>query len=381
MRHHRSFLRIRLLLLILHLYVGWRLIPDLAVGTIGSALLGAYLVASALLIPLVVRVTWLNGRWLAWPVAIMTGLFSFLLGFTLVRDVVLGVWAVAGSPSTAILTSSAWLVLVATLMLAGYALWQGRRLPPVVEVDVALETLPAGLDGFTIVQLSDLHIGPTIKGGHLRRIIERTNALSPDLVAITGDLTDGRVDELMPELESLSRIEARHGTFCVTGNHEYYSEAEAWVAAFRRLGLRVLVNEFALLEHDTDQLAVAGITDLTAGYYVDRHRSDPTQAAEGMPQGIPRILLAHQPNSAPAAALSGFDLQLSGHTHGGQIWPWSLLARRANRFLAGLGREGRMWVYTSRGTGYWGPPMRLGAPSEITRIRLRQAEGASIAQT
>nr|WP_286009657.1 metallophosphoesterase [Salinicola sp. S1-1-2] len=304
----------------------------------------------------------------------MTGAFSFLLGATLLRDVALIAWRVAGPLPSDLACRSAWVALGVALVVSCYAVWQARRLPRTREVDVPLRGLPAPLEGFSIVQLSDLHVGPTIKGRHLQRIVARTNALSPDLVAITGDLTDGRVDELADDVAPLAALEAVHGVFCVTGNHEYYSEAEAWVGALRRLGLQVLVNEATLLERDGARLAVAGITDLSAGYYVPAHRSDPVQAAREIPAGVATVLLAHQPNSAPAAAEAGFDLQLSGHTHGGQIWPWSLLAKRANRFLAGLHREGEMWVYTSRGTGYWGPPMRFGAPAEITRLRLCRAE-------
>ncbi|WP_223162126.1 metallophosphoesterase [Salinicola halophyticus] len=373
MRHHRSFLRLRLLLLVLHGYIGWRLLPDLSAGVWGWLVGGGYLLASAIMIPLVVRVTWLNGRWLAWPVALMAGVFSFLLQLTLLRDILLVGWSLVAALSALTVHVSVWVVLAATLLLSGYALWQARRVPRTVEISVPLADLPPALEGFVIVQLSDLHVGPTIKRNHLQRIVERVNSLAPDLVAITGDLTDGRVAELENDVAPLASLNARHGTFCVTGNHEYYSEAEAWIAAFRRLGMRVLINESDYVEHDGAALAVAGITDLSAGYYVASHRSDPAAAARDIPTGMTRILLAHQPNSAPQAAEAGFDLQLSGHTHGGQLWPWSLLARRANRFLAGLGKEGRMWIYTSRGTGYWGPPMRFGAPAEITRIRLTAA--------
>lgn len=373
MRHHRTFLRLRLILLVLHAYVGWRLLPELATGAIGWLIGSGYLLASAVLIPLVVRVTWLNGRWLAWPVALMTGVFSFLLQLTLLRDVVLTAWRLAAAPSDLTFMLSAWGVVVGAGVLSVYALWEARRVPRTVEVTVPLVDLPSALEGFVIVQLSDLHVGPTIKRRHLQRIVDRTNALTPDLIAITGDLTDGRVEELEGEIAPLAGLSARHGTVCVTGNHEYYSEAEAWVEAFRRADLRVLLNEFERVEHDGATLVVAGITDASAGHYVSAHRSDPVLAAKGIPPGVTRVLLAHQPNSAPQAAEAGFDLQLSGHTHGGQMFPWNFLARRANRFLTGLGREGKMWVYTSRGTGYWGPPMRFGAPAEITRIRLTAA--------
>lgn len=376
MRHHRSFLRLRLVLLVLHGYVGWRLLSGLSLGVWSNIVGAGYLLTSALLMPWVVRVTWLNGRWFAWPVAVMTGVFSFLLLLTLARDILLATWHVATATTALLVAGSAWGVLIATSVLSIYAVWQARRVPRVVDVSVPLVGLPAALEGLSIVQLSDLHIGPTIKRKHLQRIVERVNSLTPDLVAITGDLTDGRVAELEGDLAPLANLNSLHGTFCVTGNHEYYSEAEAWAAAFERLGMRVLINECDIVEHDEAVLAVAGITDLSAGYYVPKHRSDPVLAARDIPLGATRLLLAHRPNSAPVAAEAGFDLQLSGHTHGGQIWPWSLLARRANRFLAGLGKEGRMWVYTSRGAGYWGPPMRFGAPSEITRLRLCRAPEA-----
>ncbi|WP_282235333.1 metallophosphoesterase [Salinicola endophyticus] len=374
MRHSRFVMRLRFWLVLLHVYIGWRLLPDLDLALPGAALAWGYLALSALTLPWVLRVSWLNGRWFAWPISLMTGAFSFLLVLTLARDLLLLVLLLMPLAFGAWREASAWGVVVATLGLSLYALWQARRVPRVVEVRVPLAGLPSALVDFRIVQLSDLHVGPTIKRRQLARYVARANALGPDLVAITGDLTDGRVDELAPELEPLRGLAARHGVFCVTGNHEYYSEAAAWTRAFEQLGLKVLVNAATLITHEGAQLAVAGITDLTAGHYLEAHRSDPQRAAAGLPEAVPRVLLAHQPNSAPAAARAGFDLQLSGHTHGGQLWPWSLAARRANRFLAGLGREGRMWVYTSRGTGYWGPPMRFGAPAEITLIRLQRAD-------
>ncbi|WP_110664867.1 metallophosphoesterase [Salinicola halophilus] len=371
-RHHRFFLRIRLIVLLLHLYIGIRLLPGLMLPMWGAILASAYLALSAISLPLVMRVNWLNDRWLAWPIAVMTGAFSFLLWSTVLRDLVLLV--ALALPVANLSAPSAWIAIGTTLALSAWSLYQARRVPRVVEVSVPIAQLARELEGFSIVQLSDLHVGPTIKRGHLAAIVRRVNSLDADMVAITGDMTDGRVNELEAEIAPLAELTSRHGTFGVTGNHEYYSEAEAWVEAFRRAGVKMLVNEATLLEHHGATLAIAGVPDLSAGYYVAAHRSDPAAAAAAIPEAVPRVLLAHQPNSAPAAAKAGFDLQLSGHTHGGQIWPWTVLARRANRFLAGLGREEQMWVYTSRGTGYWGPPMRFGAPAEITRIRLRRAD-------
>ena len=171
-------------------------------------------------------------------------------------------------------------------------------------------------------------------------------------------------------------LRSREGSFFVTGNHEYYSGAAAWIAELRRLGLTVLANQHVTIRRGEATLVVAGVNDFSAGHF-DRHGgSDPAQALAGSPPAAVRLLLAHQPRSAEAAEAAGFDLQLSGHTHGGQFLPWNFLVRLQQPFTAGLKRWRRMWVYTSRGTGYWGPPKRFGAPSEITLLRLVAARPA-----
>jgi predicted MPP superfamily phosphohydrolase len=191
------------------------------------------------------------------------------------------------------------------------------------------------------------------------------------MVAVTGDLVDGSVRELSAHVAPLAELQSRHGTFFVTGNHEYYSGAAPWVAELRRLGLRVLMNEHVVVRHEGAEMVVAGVTDFGAHHFDPAQRSDPQAALAGAPSAAgPRVLLAHQPRSAEAAERAGFDLQLSGHTHGGQFWPWNLFVPLQQPFTAGLNRLRRLWVYTSRGTGYWGPPKRFGAPSEITRLRL-----------
>jgi predicted MPP superfamily phosphohydrolase len=165
----------------------------------------------------------------------------------------------------------------------------------------------------------------------------------------------------------------------VTGNHEYASGADAWVAEFRRIGLRVLMNEHVVIQHNDAQVVIAGVTDYSAGRHDPAHRSDPARALAGAPLDVRiKVLLAHQPRSAEAASDAGFTLQLSGHTHGGQFFPWNLFVRLQQPFTAGLARWDGLWVYTSRGTGYWGPPKRLGAPSEITRLRLVAGSGTGI---
>jgi predicted MPP superfamily phosphohydrolase len=217
-------------------------------------------------------------------------------------------------------------------------------------------------------------VGATIKRRYVEAIVEAVNELDADIVAVTGDVVDGSVEELSSHTEPLSKLKGRHGAFFVTGNHEYYSGAHAWIAEFRRLGLKVLLNEHVVVTHRGTPVVVAGVTDYSSHHITDEHRSDPAAAIAGAPSGAAaRILLAHQPRSAAAAAAVGFDLQLSGHTHGGQFWPWNLFVRLQQPFTAGLHRLNRLWVYVSRGTGYWGPPNRMGIPSEITLLRLVRA--------
>jgi predicted MPP superfamily phosphohydrolase len=219
-----------------------------------------------------------------------------------------------------------------------------------------------------------VHVGPTIKRDFVEGVVARVNGLKADLIAVTGDLVDGSVKDLSRHTAPLAGLSARHGAYFVTGNHEYYSGERAWSAEIRRLGLRVLKNEHVVLEHNGESLVLAGVTDLSAHHFDAAENSDPVAAIRGAPAHAgAKILLAHQPNSAPAAAGAGFDVQISGHTHGGQFWPWNLFVGFFQPFTGGLYRLKNLWVYVSRGTGYWGPPNRFGVPSEITHIRLMPA--------
>jgi predicted MPP superfamily phosphohydrolase len=211
--------------------------------------------------------------------------------------------------------------------------------------------------------------------------VEKVNALNADMVAITGDLVDGSVSELLDHVAPLQSLTSTHGTFFVTGNHEYYSGAHGWIDALRALGVKVLMNEHVVLHHSVDEqdpeqamMVVAGVTDYSAHHFDEAHRSSPELAMSGAPvHAAFKLLLAHQPRSAHAAMQAGFDMQLSGHTHGGQFWPWNHFVKLQQPFTAGLHKLHSLWVYTSRGTGYWGPPKRFGAPSEITLLRLVRA--------
>ena len=365
------------LLGLLHLYIGLRILPDLpvdaAVRAAGVALLAASY--ALMLLSLTARSLWprpLSDR-MAAPGMLMAGLFSSLLVLTLLRDViVLPAGFVLSEPHAATLRAftaalAAGLGVFATVI--GFA--GARRRARVVNVEVPVRNLPVGLHGFSIAQISDVHVGATIRRPYVEKIVDAVNALQPDLIALTGDFVDGPVQELAAHTAPLARLNAPHGAFFVTGNHEYYSGAAAWTAEFRRLGLNVLLNEHAVITHNGTSLVVAGVTDYSAHHFNPAQRSDPQAALAGAPADAgARILLAHQPRSAAAAATAGFDLQLSGHTHGGQFWPWNHFVRFQQPFTAGLHRLNALWVYVSRGTGYWGIPNRFGAPSEITRLRL-----------
>jgi predicted MPP superfamily phosphohydrolase len=385
MRRSSFLVRIILIGILLHIYVGFRLIPDMPIDTVGRGLCALWLVLSIFLIPLGMLARTIKrqplGDRLAWVGLLAMGFFSSLLVLTFLRDVVLAslltidaIWprAVARGNWR---TGSAAAVPLAALLSTLVGLVNARRRARVVTIEVPIDDLPPALDGFTIVQISDIHVGPTIKRHYVDAIVNAVNRLEPDLIAVTGDIVDGSVPQLRNHTQPLSRLSARHGAFLVTGNHEYYAGANAWIDEFRRLGLTVLLNEHVIVDHDGARAVIAGVTDYSAGHHDPLHRSDPVAALAGAPGDVLiKVLLAHQPRSAEAAAAAGFTLQLSGHTHGGQFFPWNFFVRFQQPFTAGLARLNGLWVYTSRGTGYWGPPKRLGAPSEITRLRLVPGE-------
>ncbi|MEO6322973.1 MAG: metallophosphoesterase [Polaromonas sp.] len=381
-----NYLKLLGLSALLHGYIGWRLLPQLAVLAAALYVLGIVLVVSAVLIPMGLMVRQLARAPLAdrlsWAGLLFMGLFSSLFVLTLLRDAAFSLLWLVDFLQPGWLPLAYWRSLSAQAVpvLGGLVTLLGflnaRRTAAVVRVDVPIKGLPAAWHGFTVAQISDIHVGPTIKQSYLRRIVERVNLLQADVVAITGDLVDGKVSDLAVHVAPLADLRSRHGTFFVTGNHEYYSGAHAWIDELRRLGLTVLLNEHVVIAGEGVAgkagwpLVLAGVTDFNAGHFDPAHRSSPAAALLGAPPEAVRVLLAHQPRSAAAAYEAGFDLQLSGHTHGGQFYPWTLFVRFQQPFTAGLRKWDKLWVYTSRGTGYWGPPKRFGAPSEITHLRL-----------
>jgi uncharacterized protein len=363
---------------LLHAYVGWRILPDLPVAGFDERITGSILLA----VSFGAMVLGLHSRFVhdrAWSDRIATaglfatGWFSSLCVLTLLRDLALLPLLLLLSARQAHLleAASACAVVALAVLATAVGFLNARRRARIVRIDVPLANLPPALEGFSIAQVTDVHVGRTIKRQYVEAIVAAVNELNADVIAVTGDVVDGPVHELAAHTAPLAHLKARYGAFFVTGNHEYYSGEAAWRAEFARLGLRVLMNEHVVLQHRGAGVVVAGVTDYSAHRFDAAQKSDPRAALAAAPEDVAvRILLAHQPRSAHAAARAGFDLQLSGHTHGGQFWPWMFFVRLQQPFTAGLHRLEGLSVYISRGTGYWGPPKRFGAPSEITLLRL-----------
>jgi predicted MPP superfamily phosphohydrolase len=367
-------------------YIAYRLIAPLDQGATGVAL-GVVAVLTmiglsfaAMVLPFrFPRQRW--PRYVAWAAYVLFGFLCLVASLLILRD--LG-WILAGVFENTLPPEPGdrrWLlgvlngmVLGAAGLLSLYGLRQARRTAKVVRVDVPVANLHPDLAGLTIAQISDVHIGSTIRGDYVRPIVERVNALKPDLIAVTGDLVDGSVAQLRQEVAPLADLSARHGVFFVPGNHDYYSGARSWIQHVESLGMVALINEHRLLAHGKARLVVGGVTDPVAHNFVPEHKSDPQRAMRGAPRDADfRLLLAHQPRSVFAAEAAGFDLQISGHTHGGQFFPATIFVHLVQPYVAGLKRHKTMWIYVNRGTGYWGPPLRLNAPSEITLLTLRAA--------
>ncbi len=252
--------------------------------------------------------------------------------------------------------------------------------PELVEVEVPVKGLPPALVGFRVAQISDLHVGPTIGRSFVEEVVQRVNALDADMVAITGDLVDGTVARLGQHVAPLAALRSRHGSFFVTGNHEYYSGVEPWLQELERLDIQILRNARVELTHSDSEgrsavLDVLGVDDWRARSLAEGHGHDLARACEGRDPSHPSLLLAHQPRAVHDAAKHGVDLMLSGHTHGGQIWPWGYFVRLIQPYVAGLHQHGdRTWIHVNRGTGYWGPPMRILTPPEITLVTLARSD-------
>jgi predicted MPP superfamily phosphohydrolase len=299
---------------------------------------------------------------------------SFALVLTLARDVLLlvtnwtpGLHSLVNEAGTALILAGS-LIALAVGAIAAY------RGPKIVQIDVAIEGLHPDLEGFRIAQISDLHVGRTIGVRYVRRVVELTRALSPDLIALTGDMVDGPVERLAPDIAPLRELAQDGRAFFVLGNHDCYSGARDWIAHFQAMGMRVLLNAHEIIFKGGARIMVGGVLDPAVAMSNPGQGPRPDLAAKGAEAAGFRLLLAHNPKIAPLGERAGFDLQLSGHTHAGQFFPWTLAVRLVHApHVAGLSREGRMWVYVSAGTGTWGPPVRLGTSPELTLLRLVRA--------
>jgi predicted MPP superfamily phosphohydrolase len=299
---------------------------------------------------------------------------SFALVLTLARDALLVLTLPLPAIHSLVSETGPEVVLIGSVLSVAIGALVALRGPKVVQIDVAIEGLHRDLEGFRIAQISDLHVGYTIRGRYVERVAQLTEQLAADLIVLTGDMVDGPVERLAPHIAPLHRLASGGRAFFILGNHDCYSGAERWIAHFREIGMRVLLNESAIVSKGEARMLVGGVVDPA---YAMSHRDIRPRAdlaAQGGEAADFRLLLAHNPKLAPLGARAGFDLQLSGHTHAGQFFPWTLAVRLVHApHVAGLSREDRMQVYVSAGTGTWGPPVRFGTSPELTLIRLVRA--------
>ncbi|MCF7824290.1 MAG: metallophosphoesterase [Candidatus Marinimicrobia bacterium] len=389
-----------LVLSLLHGYVGLRLIAPFDITGNGLILYWSTigLLALAPLSGIILRVRGLENSYtdlLLWVGYMSLGLFSLAFVFFFIRDILWlagiiisklyilfnGEERVSSSfdphRRQFFLVTINWGIAGVTGTLGAIGLFQARVPPSVIKKKIYLKHLPPRLDGLKIVQISDLHVGPTIKANYVQKVVDQANALEADLIFFTGDMVDGSVEYLSTDVEPLRELQAKYGKYFVTGNHEYYAGVEFWEQKVSELGLKNLQNEHEILEINGEAIAIAGVTDLMAHQVLKSHRSDPELAVKGIPASITTLMLAHQPGSAIQMEHLNVDLMLCGHTHGGQYFPFNLAVARVHPFVAGLYRQGDMQVYVNQGTGYWGPPLRLGIPSEITLIELKSEQASS----
>nr|WP_090096059.1 metallophosphoesterase [Lentzea jiangxiensis] len=379
-----------------HLYLWRRLVVDTTLPrTLGRrigalAIVGAFLLLMSALV-VTRRVPPEYGKFFAWPGFVWLAVLFYLvivLGIAEVprrvllrrataAPVAVGTGAEAAEPVEVVPDPSRRLFISRSVAIGsglaaggivGYGMTEALGDPRMLNVPVSLGKLKSSLSGFRIAVVSDIHLGPLLGRSHTERIVRMINEQEADLVAIVGDLVDGSVAELGEAAAPLRDLVSKHGSFFVTGNHEYFSGHEQWIAELDRLGVNPLRNEGLTV---AGGIEVVGVNDVTGKSYDDG--PDFGRALAGRDRDNPVVLLSHQPVLVSDASSHGVDLQLSGHTHGGQMVPFNFLVPLQQPSTAGLSKVDDTWLYTSRGAGFWGPPVRVGAPPDITMIELRSA--------
>jgi predicted MPP superfamily phosphohydrolase len=315
-----------------------------------------------------------RGRdWAARAGDTLLGVIWIMFAWSMLSFVLRLALALAGVANPARSRIVAAAVVIVALGLIGWGNREAMRVPRVRRVDVTLPRLGRDLDGLRVVVLTDTHYGPIDRARWSARVVDAVNALDADVVCHVGDIADGTPEQRAEQSAPLGAVRARLARIYVTGNHEYHSEAQGWLDRMEQLGWQAMHNRHLVVAGGEDRLVLAGIDDITArSSGPDGHGADVDAALAGVDPDLPVLLLAHQPKQVGEAVRAGVDLQISGHTHGGQIWPFHLLVRWDQPVVQGLSRHGeRTQLYTSRGTGFWGPPFRVFAPSEISLLTLR----------
>jgi predicted MPP superfamily phosphohydrolase len=376
----RLFIFITLITIILtsaYLYVA----SSLLVGVKPHLLFQVLLAIPFLLVWFLPAVYWqsesdVHKKWetiLVWFSTLSMGFVSFILTTTVLRDLITLVLFVT-SPQLALKIREPFASIVVFLLaLVGLLLGMLRVFggPRLKHVDIEFEGLPKDLHGFKIIQISDLHIGTMIQENYVQKVVDLANEACADLICLTGDIFDGDARELQRAIAPLKNLKSKYGNYYVTGNHEYYWDAAVWLGEVEKLNLLILKNQSH--EHNVGQakIAIAGVVDYAATAFFKEQTPQPETAIENVSPDTFKILMVHQPKMADRAAKAGYHLQLSGHTHGGQFFPWTQVVKLVHRYHKGLHTHDKMKVYVNPGTGFWGPPVRFGTTPEVTLIRLQ----------
>lgn len=309
--------------------------------------------------------------WVIVPGYFAFGLLIHLFFATLVKDLGYFVWWISSPDSFAAhepaLNGQILLLVFGLVVLANlWGTWNAYAGPRLQEITVDLREDPNSKQQLKLVQISDLHVGHVIKRRYVQNVVDKANAWEPDIVCMTGDVGDGPPETLTEDLAPLAQLKTKAGVYYCTGNHEYYWNVQGWIKALAHRGIRPLMNEGLQLPLPGRPVWIGGVTDISAGRMAGHHHS-PQAAAQGAPPSAAKILLAHQPRSIFEATKAGFNLVLSGHTHGGQFFPFTKMVQFFNPYNQGLEKhDGKTWIYVNTGTGFWGPPLRLGVLSELT---------------